>query len=340
MEIINDNSLNKNLLNEIKSKFILKQIFNNLTNKSLLQIIRYNKNLQKKLGKTKTHYKREYLNIIIEIIPEENILKNHAEILTKKTAYFPHHGIVSHGDSGYEFTFINIKKKYKSYFHIYFNDDLNEIKRDYITEKDKVSKIKVVIDYKIKSLSRLFKMVKCIKCINFIKFKNKNINNMSHLFDSCLSLKEINFSEFITKNVTDMYCMFMSCYQLESIDLSKLDTSKVRDMSNMFSGCGSIKEFNVSNFVTNNVMNMAFMFSYCSSIKELDLSNFDTSKVIYMRWMFLSCKSLKKINIINFETNDNINIEGIFQFCSKIRIKCSDNFKNKLKKRNSNLIFE
>ena len=81
MEIINDNSLNKNLLNLIKSKYILKQIFNHLKNKTLLQIIRYNKNLQKKLNKTKTHYKREYLNIIIEIIPEENVLKNSTETL-------------------------------------------------------------------------------------------------------------------------------------------------------------------------------------------------------------------------------------------------------------------
>ena len=331
MEIINDNSLNKNLLNLIKSKYILKQIFNHLKNKALLQIIRYNKNLQKKLNKTKTHYKREYLNIIIEIIPEENILKNHAEALTKKTAYFPHHGIISHGDSGYEFTFINIKKKYKSYFHIYFNDDLNnEIKRDYITEKDKVSKIKIIIDYKIKSLSRLFKRIICIKSINFIKFKNSNINNMSHLFESC-SLKKINFFNFITKNVTDMRCMFMSCYQLESIDLSKFDTSNVRNMSNMFSGCLAIKNINVSNFVTKNVMNIAYMFAECPSIEELDLSNFDTKNVIYMRWIFLSCKSLKKINIINFEANDSVNLEGIFLFCSQIKIKCSDKFKNKLK---------
>ena len=238
MEVINDNSLNKNLLDLIKSKYILKQIFNHLKNKTLLQIIRYNKNLQKKLNKTKTHYKREYFNIIIEIIPEENILKNHAEILTKKRAYFPHHGIVSHGDSGYEFTFINIKKKYKSYFHIYFNDDLNkEIKRDYITEKDKVSKIKIIIDYKIKSLSRLFKTIICIKSINFIKFKNKNINNMSHLFESC-SLKKINFSNFITKNVTDMRCMFMSCEALGTVP--EYNLSKCTDISKMFSGCGNL----------------------------------------------------------------------------------------------------
>ena len=287
MEVINDNSLNKNLLDLIKSKYILKQIFNHLKNKTLLQIIRYNKNLQKKINKTKTHYKREYLNIIIEIIPEENILKNHAEALTKKTAYFPHHGIISHGDSGYEFTFINIKKKYKSYFHIYFNDDLNnEIKRDFITEKDKLSKIKAIIDSKVKSLSRLFKLIKCIKSINFIKFKNKNINNMSHLFESC-SLKKINFSNFITKNVTEMSCMFLSCIKLESIDLSKFDTSKVKNMSNMFSGCLAIKELNVSKFVTKNVMKMAYMFVEYTSIEELHLSNFDTSQVKYIRWKFL-----------------------------------------------------
>ena len=46
------NESNKlNILNNIKSKYILKILFNNLSETKLLNIIRYNKNIQLKLKK-------------------------------------------------------------------------------------------------------------------------------------------------------------------------------------------------------------------------------------------------------------------------------------------------
>ena len=48
-----------------------------------------------------------------------------------------------------------IKKKQKNKFDIY--------------EKDKITKIKIKIDYQIKSFKNLFEYCECIKYINFIE---------------------------------------------------------------------------------------------------------------------------------------------------------------------------
>ena len=45
-----------NFLKQIRSKYILKQIFDNLKENKLLEIIRYNKNIQKKLNKKLNDY--------------------------------------------------------------------------------------------------------------------------------------------------------------------------------------------------------------------------------------------------------------------------------------------
>ena len=80
-------------LTEIKCKYIIAKIFDNLNQYKLLKIIRYNKNLQNILNKNINDYK-EYLKIIIEVIPSENKYGN----------------------------FINIfDKNYEPFFHIYFN---------------------------------------------------------------------------------------------------------------------------------------------------------------------------------------------------------------------------
>ena len=297
--------MKENFFNAIKSKLILKKIFNNLKIIKLLQIIHYNKNLQNKLNIRKTNYKREYWKIKIEIIPKEN-----------------------------EFgKFINIKNKYKSYFHIYFNDnELKEIKRNYIIKDDKVTKIRINIDYKIKSFSNLFRECRLIKSINFIKFNNTNINNMSCMFFHCKGLESLNFYNFKTTNVTDMQKLFFGCSSLESINLSKFNTNKVRDMSNMFSGCSSLKKLNISNFNTNNVNYLDSMFSYCLSLEELDLSNFNTDKIKSMSFMFFRCSSLRKLNISNFNIN-NLNTNSIKMILYGYTIKeiiCPDDFRKKL----------
>ena len=111
--------------------------------------------------------------------------------------------------------FIKIEEKDKKYFHIYFNDNKEEIKKTYLNEEDKVSKINIIIDYQIQSFKKLFFYCKCIKSINFKKFYRNNITDMSEMFYECSSLKELNLSNFNTNNVTIMSGMFYACISLQ-----------------------------------------------------------------------------------------------------------------------------
>ena len=108
----------------IKSNFVLKKIFNHLDKNKVLKIIRYNTNIKNRLYIDIEDYK----SILMDIIPIPN-------------KYGP---------------FINIEEKNKKYFHIYFNDNKEEIKRTELSKGDKVSKINIVIDYKVKSFNKLF----------------------------------------------------------------------------------------------------------------------------------------------------------------------------------------
>ena len=165
-ETLNDNN-NKNFLKKIRSKYILEKIMNNLQNNKLLDIIRYNKNIRNKLNKDISDYKKEYSKIEIEIIP------------------------CSNGKG----KFINIPKKNEAYYHIYFNNNKEEMKTNKIKTDGLKYKIKIIIDYKIKSLFHLFKKCKIIKEIKFIKFNRDDINIISNLFENCSSLESIDISK-------------------------------------------------------------------------------------------------------------------------------------------------
>ena len=188
-----------NFLIKIRSKYILKQIFDNLQEIKLLEIIRYNKNIQNQLNKGLKDYINEYSKIEIEIIPKEK----------------------AHGK------FINMPKKYESYYHIYFNDDEDEIKRIKLDKKENISKIKIILDYKVKSLTKLFYKCKCIEKISFIKFNRKDFLDMSYMFYDCSALKELNFMKINTENVTNMRCMFYDCFNLEEINFFNINTKNV-----------------------------------------------------------------------------------------------------------------
>ena len=281
MNEINNNNSGVTSWDKIRSKYILKEIYTTLKSNRLLEIIRYNKNLKNKLNINAKDYIKEYSKIVIEIIPNEKNEKN-------------------------DYNFINIKNRFKPYFHIFFNDNDNEeITRCSVNQKEKVAKIKIIIDYKIKSLFKLFKDCECIKAMNIIKFNNKNIKNMSYMFSGCSSLKKLNINKFIT--------------------------NKVINMSKMFYGCSSLEELNISSFNTSKVENMSKMFFGCSSIKKLDLSNFNTNNVKNMNYMFVNCLSLKELNISNFIINNSVKIYNIFSWEQSFEIiKCSDELKKKL----------
>ena len=181
----------------IKSNYFLEKFFGIIPKRSL-EIIKCNKNIQKRLNidiNTYKEYSENYSSIEIEIIPKKDIIFDPK--VTEK--------------------FINIQKeKNRKYYHIYFNDNkAEEIKRTNLMSDDKVSKINIIIDHKIKSFSNLFAYCECIESLSFKKFIRKNINNMNRMFCACYSLKELNLSNFNTENVTDMECMFWNCESLK-----------------------------------------------------------------------------------------------------------------------------
>ena len=100
--------------------------------------------------------------------------------------------------------FINIKEKEREYYQIYFNNNKEEIKRNYIKKNEKIEIIQIVIDYPVKSLKDLFKSCHIIESIIFKKSYKDNINDMSGMFSWCSSLEELDFSNLNTNNVKDM----------------------------------------------------------------------------------------------------------------------------------------
>ena len=131
----------KDLFKNLKSKYILQILFNNLLKKKSLEIIRYNKNIKNRLNISIKDY-IDCLSIDIEIKPVNN----------------------KYGK------FINIDKGDEKYYHIYLNDNKEEIKRNNLNKNENVTKLSIIIDYQVKSFQGLFRNCKCIEYINFKKF--------------------------------------------------------------------------------------------------------------------------------------------------------------------------
>ena len=201
----------------------MQKFFGIVPQKISLEIIKYNKNIQKRLNININKYKEYselYSSIEIEIIPVKN---NYGKI-------------------------INIKEENKKYFHIYFNDNKQkEIEKIYFFKNDNVSKINIIIDYQIISFNKLFYLCQNIESINFKKFYRININNTSFMFRGCSSLKELNLSNFKTNNVTDMSYMFGYCSSLRELNLSNFNTNKVTNMHGMFSKCLNVLKLHIKN---------------------------------------------------------------------------------------------
>ena len=143
------------IIENIKSIYILSKIYSIMSKKKKLEIVKYNKKIQNRINLSVNDYK-EY---------SETFTPIEIEIIPTKSKYGK---------------FININKNDKLYYHIYFNDNKEEIKNKYeIDEEDKVTKIKIIIDYLVKSFKNLFFNCKCIESINFKKFYR---NNVKYLF--------------------------------------------------------------------------------------------------------------------------------------------------------------
>ena len=149
---ISKNEQTKDLEN-VKSDYFLLKLLDIMKKNKLLNIIKYNKKLQKRLNLSINDY-RDCTKIEIELKLVDN----------------------KYGK------FINIPDKKKEYYHIYFDDSNEEIKRNYLEENEKVKIIKIKIDYQVKSFKQLFMNRNKINSIFFKKFYRNNITNMSYMF--------------------------------------------------------------------------------------------------------------------------------------------------------------
>ena len=134
---------------KIKSGYIMNKILTVIIKKKQLKLVKYSKNIQKKIGINYIDYKNYAETIRFEIQ------------LAKKS----------------DGKFININKEEERYYHIYFGEikksegtkyisyDEKEAKRNYIVKNEKVDAIKIEIDYKIKSFMKLFCGIDIIKKI-------------------------------------------------------------------------------------------------------------------------------------------------------------------------------
>ena len=126
----------KEIFGNIKSKYILQKVFNNLEKKKAFILVKYNKNIKNKIDISINDYKEyseTYASIEIEI---KNCNNNYDR-------------------------FININEEDKKYYHIYFDNNKEEIKRNYIEENEKVKIIKIIIDYQVISFRGLFSKLLC-----------------------------------------------------------------------------------------------------------------------------------------------------------------------------------
>ena len=112
--------------------------------------MKYNQKLQKRLNLSINDYK-EYSQLYTPIEIELKPLKN------------------KYGK------FINVHDKEKEYYHIYFDNSNEEIKRNKLKKNEEVKIIKIIIDYQVKSFKNLFSWCYRIESINIFPIPNFRI---------------------------------------------------------------------------------------------------------------------------------------------------------------------
>ena len=177
------------MLANIKTNDLLNLIAKTFLKESkYLNIFKYNKFFHKKLNISISTYKT-FSPIKIEIIPKKDL---------------------KHGENNFICITSNnlFKRKHSTCYHIYFNDNKKETKRDYITREDKVTKIKIVIDKEEKSLRGLFTFCECIQEITFTNFQREDIIDMREMFAFCKSLSKIDLTNFKTIVIENRFNKF------------------------------------------------------------------------------------------------------------------------------------
>ena len=303
---MSNQSITNSLLN-VNSKYILELIFNNLSQRKLLNIIRYSNKLQNELNKTIVDYYEEYSKIVImeltlSIPQSEKLYPNLYEydiyINGNKEEFKK--GYFDSEDNGKTIT---IKKYSVSYFPLKLFHDWKYVEKFDIIKFQRP---------KIKDASFMFKDLENLKEINIYDFPDSCIN-MADMFCKCNTLEKVKFHNFKGEYVKDMSRMFEECRNLKEVDFSNFNTENVIDMNSMFFKCYKLKKVNVNCFNTKNLKKIDFMFEACFSLEEIDISNFNFDKIKTYGLVFKDCP-IQKLKMsfwqIEFAEKLNDNIKG------------------------------
>ena len=202
-----------NIFKNLKSDYFIRIIFDNLKKRKTLEMLKYNKNIKNRIKIDTINYK-EYSETYSSIKIEIKLAKN------------------KYGK------FININDdNNRIYYHIYFNNSKEEIKRTFLEKNEQIKTIQIKIDYQVESFKNLFYFCDCIESIYFKKFYRNNIISMNNMFARCTSLTKLNLNNFNTNNVNDMSYMFNGCSSLKELNLNNSNTNNVTDMYHMFFKC-------------------------------------------------------------------------------------------------------
>ena len=138
--------VSNNKLKKLKCDYFIQKFFEYMSERKLLETIRYNKNIQKRININIYNYKAYFetkTSIELDIMPMKDKCGK----------------------------FINIMEEDKKYFHIFFNDNRKkEIENTSLNIDNNVYKISIIIDFQIKSFSELFYECECVESIKFKKF--------------------------------------------------------------------------------------------------------------------------------------------------------------------------
>ena len=118
------------LFKNLKSDYFLRKIFDYIKDYNKLKILNYNKKIQKRINLNINNYK-EYSQLYSNIEIELKLVGN------------------KYGD------FIHILEENKKYYHIYFDNSKEEIKRYHINKNEKVKTIKIIINHQVKDLKEI-----------------------------------------------------------------------------------------------------------------------------------------------------------------------------------------
>ena len=144
-------------LENIKSDYMLKNLFNIMKKNISFKIVKYNKKLQKRLNLNFNSYK-DYSQLYSPIEIEIKIWENQYD----KYNIFE--------QSNKKNMFINKLDEVKEFYHIYFDNSYEEIKKSYLNDNEKVNTIKIIIDHQVKSFKIYFIIVRI-----FIQYFLKNL---------------------------------------------------------------------------------------------------------------------------------------------------------------------